>query len=419
MPDDAPAPADVLDHLDALYALARVLTPDASAATDLVQATIRQALGTEPPANTPPRVWYTRLLLNIHADDPLDTPSEAPIDDLRSATADALVDRLLPTAFLSRPHRERLLLTLCVLNDLSPQAAAQVLGTDRTTVEQRLDAARTHLWETLKASATPPERRILQEQSSPRAAADALPNALPDTLAQAPSSLRPAASALIQEAAQSAPRPLEEPAPSAADRSAARSSSRSASAGSRLGHFVRRTGAALGLILVAGLLAYLLSSMLNRPASAPSTVDLIERTVAQSEQATPMVSTRDPAEGEQYVRDQTGRALAAPQIKRTQLRGVGTVEIAPQVTLPAFFLADTTTGLSITAYVFDYAMLDAFGDRVALAADVRRALEADDAVEARTVGQKQVLIWRRRDDIYVAVMPESSASLTERIAPSS
>lgn len=417
MPDDAPTPADVLDHLDALYALARMLTPDDAAASDLVQTTIRRIQRTEPPAGSSPRAWFTQMLLDTHARDPLEAPPQSAFRDVRTDTAQALIDRLLPTAFISRPHTERVLLTLCDLNDLSPEDAARLLDADASTVEQRLDAARTHLWETLKAGATPPERRILQKQSSPSAVVEALPAVLPSTLVQAPSTLGPAASALLQEE-QAAPEAAPERAASQPKRRRSpRRSRRSQRDRSSLGRMARRAGAAIVIITVAGLLAYLLSSMLEQPASESAAASLIERTVAQTDQAAPLVSTSDPAEAEQYVRDQTGRSLAAPQIEGMRLTGAGTVEVVPQVTLPAFFFADSTTGTALPAYVFDYAMLDEFGDRIALATEVRRALEDEQAIASQRVDRKQVLIWRRRDDIYLIVAPESIEALPERIAP--
>lgn len=430
MPDASETPSAFLDHLDATYALARVLTTDEDAAADLVTATFRQAANAPDRPSEPDalRTWLLRRLVETRRSRTTNAPDSSTMSDLQQEMAEDLLQRLLPIAFASRPHTERVLLTLCDINLCSPPAAAEILNLDETTAEERLQAARQHLWETVKAGATPPERRLLDNHLTAKDALSALPASVPDALDQTPPSLRPAAAAVLEQRSTAEPggAPLEQSntprfgASSASQRSE-RSRSRARTKQSGLSASMRRSGAALIIIFVAGLIAYLLADALqpSSPEESSTSANLIELSAQHASQAQPDVSTRDPDEAERFVREQVGRALGIPRIKGAQLTGVGTVELTAQIAVPVVFFADSTTGERITTYVLDYALLDRFQDRVALTKDVRRTLEQERTVEARTINTNGVLIWRERDDIYVAITEGDPESVKTRIAPPS
>lgn len=430
MPDAPDHPSVFLQHLDAVYAVARVLTADEDAARELVTTTFRQAADApkRPPDPDALRTWLLRRLMKTHRTGSADSPEQPALSDVRHEMAENILQRLLPTAFASRPSNERVLLTLCAVHACSPAEAAEILDLDKSTVEERLRAARTHLWETVKASATPPERRLLQNQLSAEDASAALPSVLPDALKQAPPSLRPAAAAVLEQHAPraSAQTPSETPPETgdtgrfgavSASRPSDRSSSRLKQSGLR--DYARRSGAALVIIVVAGLMAYLLADALQPSDSSSAPANLIELSVQQADRAQPAVSTRDPDEAQRYLRDQTGRTLAIPTISHAHLVGAGTVDLTDQISVPTVFFADSTTGERITTYVLDYALLDRAQDRLTLATDVRRTLEQERTVETRTIGARGVLLWRERADIYVAVTSGNADSLKSRMALSS
>jgi len=64
-------------------------------------------------------------------------------------------------------------------------------------------------------------------------------------------------------------------------------------------------------------------------------------------------------------------------------------------------------------------VIDQLGDRVQLAQDVRETLQNEQRITLHTTDTGNVLIWRVRDDIYLAVTEGNPRSVRSRIAPAS
>ncbi len=172
-PDAPPLPRAALDHVDALFRLARSLTHDDDAAEDLVQETFTRAMGRSaqfvPGTNL--RAWLFRILRNLYVDgwrrakaspvrerlaDSDEEPGgdglvagEALRDDdelerLRGVVADD-IDRALGE--LSVDARTIVLLDL---EGLTQEELADVLGCNVGTVKSRLSRARAKLRELLR-----------------------------------------------------------------------------------------------------------------------------------------------------------------------------------------------------------------------------------------------------------------------------
>jgi hypothetical protein len=72
----------------------------------------------------------------------------------------------------------------------------------------------------------------------------------------------------------------------------------------------------------------------------------------------------------------------------------------------------------LVVYAFSYALLDTLSDRVTLQSGLRNQLEQSGTIIARRVGDRSVLLWRNRDDIYVLVASGTEPdSLAARIQP--
>jgi len=151
---------DILGQLDALRRYARVLTRDAEAADDLVQATFvrareRRATFRE---GADVRVWLMAILRNLFIDDRRSALAARARDRAWADTRPAFVApsgegaaRLaqLRAAFLSLGPDQREALQLVAVEGLSPAEAAQVLGIPAGTVMSRVGRARAALraWE--------------------------------------------------------------------------------------------------------------------------------------------------------------------------------------------------------------------------------------------------------------------------------
>jgi RNA polymerase sigma-70 factor (ECF subfamily) len=161
-------PAAALEHLDALYRLARALTRDDADAEDLVQETYARALGKRsqfvPGTNV--RAWLFRILRNLHVDgwrrarsspvrDRLDDDDAIAADPGESLRGDDELDRLRRVvagdieAALAALSVDARTIVLLDLEGLTHEELAEVLCCEIGTVKSRLSRARARLRELL------------------------------------------------------------------------------------------------------------------------------------------------------------------------------------------------------------------------------------------------------------------------------
>ena len=166
------------------------------------------------------------------------------------------------------------------------------------------------------------------------------------------------------------------------------------------------------LILGIGAIGYVTSRSLE---SEPET-NLITLAVRQADAVRPSIETASAEQAENFVRDELNWLLTLPTIDDAVLTGVGSREVVPGVTVPVFLFDDTLTdGPAITLYVFSYALLERHKEHIQLEPEILRQIQDNEQFDLHDLGRRNVLVWRNRDDIYVAVTPGDPEALRKRI----
>ena len=147
---------DIVGQLEALRRYARVLTRDAEAADDLVQATFVRAQERRATFRdgADVRVWLMAILHNLFIDTRRSAQASQAREQAWAETRPSFVEasgemaaRLaqLRNAFLSLSAEQREALHLVAVEGLGPAEAAQVLGVPAGTVMSRVGRARAAL----------------------------------------------------------------------------------------------------------------------------------------------------------------------------------------------------------------------------------------------------------------------------------
>ena len=387
-------------YLDDLYMLARVLAgPDR--AEGLVADAYQEALRSSPderPDNQ--RAWLLRHLLDLHtARRAQQEGSAALADEFRQEAAESIAARAMPVAFAACATQERLILTLDVQAEQSDSALRDVL--DRVADADR--DLRAEAWAALRASLrdtlTGPERMLIDVALSEAALREALAAMLADHMRTAPAPLRREVATLIREANT----------PAEADTDETRAGE------AATGRVWRRAVGVVFLIVVLGAGGYGLYWSLS-PTPTPDP-DLVTFTARRVESVRPDLSTDDPVTAEKYIQTQWGRRLTVPVIDGAAITGIGTLQ-AGSVAIPVVLYADSTTGHAVRVAAYTYALLDQLEERAPVSTSLRDQLAEEGVLIPRETTEETALLWRRRDDIFIATAPAiPPAALLERVRP--
>ncbi len=393
----ADADEALLDHLDALYGFAQLVSQDAEAAARLVRDTYTRAFATPLPhglaaAPHEARAWLYRLLLDERRASRDSQVALALVDDdedlqaRRFALSATLVERLLPAALLALPSQLRLMLVLCDVEGLACEDAAEVVGMEDDEACAALVEAQETLVANIRGAAALHEVPILDRMLEvPGGMRRALAEALERELDPLPPTLRPT----IPLPERRAQVPVSE------------------------GMRQRRLWPyALALALAATAAVVYVQ---RRPPEA-SAEDLVEVTADDASAATPTTPLSEREGGEAYALDNAGWRLALPTVRGYRLSGASMRDVAPDVSVPVFHYAseDSAAG-AIVVYAYTYRLLDIARDRLALDPAILAGLEDERHSEQIDLGGAAVLVWRSRDDVFVAVAPPGTTDLAERI----
>jgi hypothetical protein len=160
-----------------------------------------------------------------------------------------------------------------------------------------------------------------------------------------------------------------------------------------------------------GLIAY---AVTRESAVEPEGDEIMARLVVAMDEVELSLSTAQPAVARQYVLDEFGWRVGVPMFDAASLSGVGIATVAPAIDLPVFLYADDEER-SAAVFVLNYVLLDQVPDRLHLAREDYERLAAEPRPHHRTVRSQEVVFWRDRGDIYVAVTEIPSRELAGNI----
>ncbi|WP_457651411.1 RNA polymerase sigma factor [Rhodocaloribacter sp.] len=415
MPDlSASRPNALLQHLDSLYTFAQILTPDAEQAADLVVETYRRAMERSPSERllTDEKAWLFQLMRELYreragggetSEAEAAAPGDSALREVRLRLCRGLVDRALPAVFATLPHEHRLLLTLCDVENLSCVEASVVVGLDAVTACARLEEARRTLSRILRNPVSSAERRLLY--LLPEEPSEWMPAALQRMIAAELSPLPPTLPSAVAAALEPdrTAAPTHDAAPVARGGSGPLRSRRRPLRGLLTG---------LAIIVFTGLIGYGVTALIPEPETDFNIITLSAR---RADDVRPTFRTTSPEQAERYVRDRLGRRITIPSIDHVLFVGVGSGAIIPGAEVPVLLFEDPATGERITVFTYSYAFLERNRGRVQLERDILLQIESDDRFDLHDLGERKVLVWRNRDDIFVAVTAGDADLLRSRI----
>lgn len=172
---------------------------------------------------------------------------------------------------------------------------------------------------------------------------------------------------------------------------------------------------ALLIVLASGLIASGLANLTKRSQET----NLVSLSVRQAENIEAGFETADPGEAENYVRESLSRRIDVPAIEDAELTGVSIHDAGDGAQIPVLLYRNLNESGGIVLYAYSYAFLDTHGHRFQLTSDVLERIETEDLFDLRDSGETNVLIWRQRDDIFMAVTESDIEALENRIRVSS
>ena len=172
---------------------------------------------------------------------------------------------------------------------------------------------------------------------------------------------------------------------------------------------------ALLIVLASGLVGYGLSNLAKRPQET----NLVSLSARQAEHIKVRFETTNADEAERYVRELLDRRIGVPTIEDAELTGVSIHDAGDGAQIPVLLYRNLSESGNIVLYAYSYAFLDTHGRRFRLASDVLERIETEGLSDLPDSGEANVLIWRQRDDIFIAVTESPSETLGNRIRASS
>lgn len=408
--------SSLLQHLDVLYPLARVLTgPDE--AERLLQRVYERAAKV-PPEERPDdqHAWLSGLVIDTLEGPFLPGTSVSKQsqsrsfgeDPFRQEVARQTAKRALPVAFAACSIHERFLLALDVLGNPSDEGLAAALNTSVEEAHSMRDEAWAALRAALRDVLTGPERMLVDVALPSDALHTSLRQLLTDHFQPVPLSLRSKLSTALEKA-----RSLRSPDErgNSSPRVLARLRTWLPS-----GLTLRRSLVALVVLVVMAAAGMGLFSLLQPTADSPPS--LVDLSVQQAGTIRPQLDSNDPSAAARYVQNTWDRRVSAPTIAQAELQGVGHFQVTDEVEVPVFLYLDATDSTRIAVYAYSYALLDRLSEQRTLDSTLRTQLAQNQQPLTRQDNGRGVTLWRHRDDIFIAVSPsQAPEQLKRRIQP--
>lgn len=174
----------------------------------------------------------------------------------------------------------------------------------------------------------------------------------------------------------------------------------------------RRRITALLLVLTVGVAAYVLSGHPDMH-DATNLVGLVGSVQIAPE---PLLETSDAADVEELLRSRVGYRLLVPNVVGASITSVGTWSAGRNLRIPVVTYDDPRGDIT-AALILNYALLDKMSDSVFLDRSVRLDLEQERSYTVvSTNDNREVVVWRVGDDIFVAIAENGAGSLIPRIS---
>ena len=154
---------------------------------------------------------------------------------------------------------------------------------------------------------------------------------------------------------------------------------------------------AVALLVGAGALAGLLLTRGDRPEAPRDALEVVQAAV---QDLSLEFETDEPVQAVRFISDAYGRRVAAPELRGYALLGVAPAALDADATTPAFVYEGPDGPFGVAA--LDYALLDAAGERLAFGPELRGLLADDGRTFLREAGTATAVLWRDRDDVFVA-----------------
>ena len=183
------------------------------------------------------------------------------------------------------------------------------------------------------------------------------------------------------------------------------------------------------VVAAAGLLGFWLAPSGDRPSEPvpDSAASLTVRTVQYASELrpasgagldTPAASRRRAIDS--LVRSELGRRIEIPRIAGASLERFTIEQVTPDARVPVLlYRTDRSSraspdSLLLPVFVYNYALLDETREELTLGPGTLDRLDRREYVIDRS-GDRPAVLWRQRDDIYLAVTPIDPDSLVGRI----
>jgi len=168
---------------------------------------------------------------------------------------------------------------------------------------------------------------------------------------------------------------------------------------------------AILMVLTIGMAAYILA---GRPYQQDAT-NLVGLVGSETIEPKPLLETSQPGQIEDILRAELGYRLLVPNIIGARIVGVGTWDADRNVRIPVITYDDPEGDIN-EALVLNYAMLDKISGAVFLDRSVRQELEQDQSFAVvSSSDDREVVLWRSGDDIFVVVAEKGAGRLIPRI----
>lgn len=176
------------------------------------------------------------------------------------------------------------------------------------------------------------------------------------------------------------------------------------------GDALRRMAVSVLLIVVVGWLAFYFTRE-PAPAGRQNLIELAVQPVRATLEATPDGSD----ETQVFLEARFGINVDPPEIVDAEIDGVGYVEYRKGMQVPVVFYEDPHGDIG-RLHVFTYALLDTWARGLFIERSARLEIEQGEMYSVvPTDGDREVVLWRRGDDIFIAVAEQGAGRLIPRI----